>query len=236
MVARRWHWTSTHVFWHIGLRALLGIVLATCAYGFLFRKELAELGSASKWRPNGNCGSPCPLLISFCHIAFLAWTVGNSHNLTALLVGAAAFLLFVRLAARYQSKLRLRESVLVGIFLAGLVLHGGLQNWWIEPLLSGLGPLALFVMAAFLSSFNDNAAVTYLTTLVPSVAASGALQLAVVSGAIGGGGLTVIANAPNPAGQSLLQTYFPGGISPLKLFLAALLPTAAVSFFFLCGF
>jgi hypothetical protein len=75
-----------------------------------------------------------------------------------------------------------------------------------------------------LTAFNDNAAITYLATLVPNL--SDALKTAVVSGAIAGGGLTVIANAPNPAGQSLLQRYFPeGGIKPGGLFLAALFPT-----------
>ena len=41
-----------------------------------------------------------------------------------------------------------------------------------------------------------------------------------------GGGLTVIANAPNPAGQALLGRFFGGIVSPLYLLLAALIPTA----------
>ena len=40
-----------------------------------------------------------------------------------------------------------------------------------------------------------------------------------------GGGLTVIANAPNPAGQAILGKYFKEGISALQLFLWAALPT-----------
>jgi hypothetical protein len=54
-----------------------------------------------------------------------------------------------------------------------------------------------------------------------------------VSGAVTGGGLTVIANAPNPAGQSILQKYFPEGVSPLGLLLGALLPTALVAVSFM---
>jgi hypothetical protein len=80
--------------------------------------------------------------------------------------------------------------------------------------------------ATILTAFNDNAAITYLATLVPNF--SDQLKIAVVSGAIAGGGLTVIANAPNPAGQSLLQKYFPHGIAPLSLLLAALFPTAVM--------
>jgi hypothetical protein len=51
-------------------------------------------------------------------------------------------------------------------------------------------------------------------------------ELAVLAGAVAGGGLTVIANAPNPAGQSILVSRFGDeGISAVKLFLWAILPT-----------
>jgi hypothetical protein len=50
--------------------------------------------------------------------------------------------------------------------------------------------------------------------------------------------LTVIANAPNPAGIGILQdsiVFKDEGISPKGLFLGALMPTAvAVLFFWLC--
>ena len=62
---------------------------------------------------------------------------------------------------------------------------------------------------------------------------AGLVALFGVAGAICGGDLTVIANAPNPAGQSLLQKYFPGGgIAPGGLFLAALFPTLVMLFCF----
>jgi Na+/H+ antiporter NhaD/arsenite permease-like protein len=83
-----------------------------------------------------------------------------------------------------------------------------------------------------LTAFNDNAAITYLSSLVPEISANVALQHAVVFGAVTGGGLTVIANAPNPAGQSILQEYFPEKISPLKLFLSALSPTLILALSF----
>ena len=130
----------------------------------------------------------------------------------------------------YQDDLNMKSPMLVGFFLAGLVVHGGLQGWWIEPVLSRLGEFPLLIGATVLTAFNDNAAITYLATLVPDF--SDHLKDAVVSGAICGGGLTVIANAPNPAGQSILQKYFPGGIAPGGLFLAALFPTVVMLFFF----
>ncbi|MDR3316938.1 MAG: putative Na+/H+ antiporter [Puniceicoccales bacterium] len=227
MVAHRWHWTTPHVFLHLGLRALLGILIATGAYALLFRRELVQLSQKSFLGPaKDNAAAPVPPWISAVHLLSIGWMVIHLHSPVTVAISMAAFCLFVRLTARHQAPLRLRESFFVGAFLAGLVFHGGLQQWWIEPLLGGLGPLSLFSMGTFLSSFNDNAAVTYLTTLVPGFLANGQLQHAIVAGAIAGGGLTVIANAPNPAGQSLLRPHFPGGISPLRLFLAALLPTA----------
>ncbi len=56
--------------------------------------------------------------------------------------------------------------------------------------------------------------------------------MAIVEGAVTGGGLTVIANAPNPAGQALLNRYFEGAIAPLGLLAGALIPTiiAVVAF------
>jgi hypothetical protein len=63
------------------------------------------------------------------------------------------------------------------------------------------------------------------------------LKYARVAGAVSGGGLTVIANAPNPAGIGILQTskaFGADGISTFGLFLGALIPTLiAIVFFWL---
>jgi Na+/H+ antiporter NhaD/arsenite permease-like protein len=133
--------------------------------------------------------------------------------------------------ADYQSDLQLRSPILVGFFLAGLVVHGGLQQWWIQPVISRLNYLPLMFGALGLTAFNDNAAITYLSTLVPGLTEG--MKYAIMAGAITGGGLTVIANAPNPAGQSILKQYFPDGISPMGLLLGALPATAILLIFFL---
>ena len=120
--------------------------------------------------------------------------------------------------------MRLRSPLLVGFFLGSLVIHGGFQTWWIGPVLGGLTKWPLLLGSIFLTAFNDNAAITYLASLVPGFSPS--LQYAVVSGAVIGGGLTVIANAPNPAGQSILSPAFgKDGIAPGGLLLGALTPT-----------
>ena len=85
--------------------------------------------------------------------------------------------------------------------------------------------------ATVLTAFNDNAAITFLSTLVPGF--TDELKYAVVSGAVAGGGLTVIANAPNPAGQSILKSYFKNGVSALGLLKATVAPTIIVWLCFL---
>jgi len=145
--------------------------------------------------------------------------------------GFLFFLAFSQATAHHQGKLELKTPLLVGFFLAGLVTHGGLQGWWIEPVLKSLTQIPLFVGATLLTAINDNAAITYLATLVPSF--TDELKYAVVAGAVTGGGLTVIANAPNPAGQSILQRFFPGGVNPLGLLLGALIPTIVLALTFM---
>ena len=125
----------------------------------------------------------------------------------------------------------MKSPILVGFFLAGLITHGGLQGWWIAPVLGSLGDVPLMLTATILTAFNDNAAITYLATLVPNLGLSS--KYAVVAGAVTGGGLTVIANAPNPAGQSILGRYFEGGVYPGKLAMGALIPTIILGICFM---
>jgi len=172
-----------------------------------------------------------PVWITVVQLGFLAFTVGVAHHPPLFIGGFLFFLAFSQATAHHQGRMDLRSPLLVGFFLAGLVVHGGLQGWWIEPVLKSLGQLPLFIGATVLTAFNDNAAITYLATLVPGF--TDELKYAVVAGAVTGGGLTVIANAPNPAGQSILQRFFPDGVSPLGLMLGALLPTLVMSLAFL---
>jgi predicted cation transporter len=153
----------------------------------------------------------------------MAWTVFNAHYPALFLGGFLFFLGLARATAPYQSRIELKTPLLVGFFLAGLVIHGGLQGWWIGPVLRRLPETQLFLGATALTAVNDNALITYLATLVPNL--GNELKLAVVQGAVVGGGLTVIANAPNPAGQALLGRFFNGAISPLGLLGGAVVPT-----------
>jgi Putative Na+/H+ antiporter len=172
---------------------------------------------------------PVPAWVTVVHLLFMAWTIMNAHFPPLFVLGLLFFLGFAQVTAPYQNKINLQPAMLVGFFLAGLVIHGGLQGWWIEPVLGGLKKVPLMLSATILTSFNDNASITYLSTLVPGFTDS--LKYAVVAGAVTGGGLTVIANAPNPAGQSILKKHFDDAVSPIGLLKSALLPTAIL---FLC--
>ncbi len=234
MVAAPWNWDTGFMLVHFGWKAVIGIVVATSVYYAVFRRELAamEAARASTQRDTMDArDSAVPVWITGVHLAFLAFTVLTLHYPPLFIGGFLFFLAFSQATAHHQGKLELKTPLLVGFFLAGLVTHGGLQGWWIEPVLRSLTQIPLFVGATLLTAINDNAAITYLATLVPSF--TDELKYAVVAGAVTGGGLTVIANAPNPAGQSILQRFFPGGVRPLGLLLGALIPTMILALTFM---
>lgn len=166
---------------------------------------------------------PVPAWVTVVHVAFMAWTIINAHHPVMFIPGMLFFLGFAQVSSPFQNRIDLKPALLVGFFLGGLVIHGGVQAWWIAPVLGNLTDIPLMLVATVLTAFNDNAAITYLSTLVPGFTDN--LKYAVVAGAVAGGGLTVIANAPNPAGQSILKKYFENGVSPIGLLKAALGPT-----------
>ena len=237
MVARPWGWDTSFMLTHFGWRAAVAIALSTLVYYVVFRREFAALASraaAAGGAPMSGTPAagllPTPAWITVVYVLFMVWTVVNAHYPALFLAGFLFFLGFDRATAAYSTLSDFRTPLLVGFFLAGLVVHGMLQAWWIAPVLRRLGETPLFIGATILTGFNDNALITYLGTLVPDL--SDASKQALVGGAVTGGGLTVIANAPNPAGQALLSRFFDQAVNPLYLFAGALLPTlvAAAAF------
>ena len=235
MVAGPWGWNTPFMAGHFGWVALLGIVIANTAYYLCFRKDFLRLAPAVPALAAGEAPGvkeqPVPLWITAVHAGFIAWSVWNAHHPSLLIGGFLFFLAFHAVTVDCQGALQLRSPILVGFFLAGLVIHGGLQQWWLEPIMRRLTEVPLMFGAIGLTAFNDNAAITYLAALVPGL--SDGMKYAVVAGAVTGGGLTVIANAPNPAGQSLLNRFFPDGISPMGLLFGALPATVILALCFL---
>ena len=172
---------------------------------------------------------PVPWWVTSIYVLFMVWTVVTAHYPGLFLAGFLFFLGFDRATAAFSTLTDFRTPLLVGFFLAGLVVHGGLQAWWIGPVLSHLSETPLFIGATILTGFNDNALITYLGTLVPL---SDSLKHALVEGAVTGGGLTIIANAPNPAGQAVLGRFFDDAVHPLYLFAGAVTPTLVAAALF----
>lgn len=244
MVATGWGWGLEFMMSHFGWRAILGIILSNIVYLVIFRKDFIALTAQRDMlrQQEGETPEeePVPTWVMLVHLGFIAWTVVTLHHPPLFVGGFLGFLAFTIATDHHQYQIQLRGPLLVGFFLAALKIHGGLQGWWISPVLGSFSEIPLFIGSTVLTAFNDNAAITYLASQVPDFSPftlEGALktgeaalraetlEYAVVAGAVTGGGLTVIANAPNPAGQSILKRYFENGVSPLGLALGALIPT-----------
>jgi hypothetical protein len=229
MVADAWGWNSAHMLTQFGWKAACAVAVnATLATGLL----RAHLPTVPAGAQPGDDRPPVPWALSAVHLLLLAGVVLLAHHPVAFL---GLFLLFLGMAQayeRHQDPLLLREALLVAFFLAGLVLLGGQQAWWLKPVVAGLEPLALFFGSVALTAVTDNAALTYLGAQIPGLSAQA--QYLLVAGAVTGGGLTVIANAPNPAGAALLRPAFAdGGIGVVGLLLGALAPTMVALLAFL---
>lgn len=219
MVAEKWGWGLQEMFFNFGWKGALASLISTTIVVLRFRKELQKVQIDRKYNKRQT-----PFWVSLVHLLFLVGIIASAHH-TMLVIGLFLFFLgFVQVTSEHQEPIRLKEGLLVSFFLSGLVVIGGMQAWWLEPILKNLTAFPLYLGAIGLTAVTDNAALTYLGSLVPSLSDSS--RYALLAGAVVGGGLTVIANAPNPAGYSILQPAFgKDGISPLDLLFAALIPT-----------
>jgi hypothetical protein len=221
MVAAKWNWDIAFMLATFGWKAALAVVVNAAAAALLFRRELGSLGASTGTTANEQ---PVPWTVIFVHLAFLLGVVVFAHHPAAFMGLFLFFMGFATAYQRHQDRLILREALLVAFFLAGLVVLGGLQQWWLQPILMSMDSTAVFFGATALTAITDNAALTYLGSLVQGL--SDEFKVALVAGAVTGGGLTVIANAPNPAGVAILRHRFDDQtINPLGLLAAALPPT-----------
>jgi hypothetical protein len=219
MVAAKWEWTSAYIFATLGWKAAVAVLVNAALVTFFFRRELQTVAAPGAAQPR------VPAVFVMINLVLLAGVVVGNHDPEVFMGAFLVFLGLTEAYRRHHDRLLLREGLMVAFFLAGLVVLGGLQRWWLQPALSSLDESALFFGAVALTAVTDNAALTYLGSLVDGI--SGEYKYALVAGAVAGGGLTVIANAPNPAGFAILKDSFEDrAISALWLFVAALAPTA----------
>lgn len=231
MVAGTWQWDSAFMFATFGWKAVLAVLVNATAATFILRRYLNAAMSKGE---EASVEAPVPFSVVAVHLGLLAGVVLFAHHPVVFLALFLMFLGFTQAYERHQSPLIIKEALLVGFFLAGLVVLGGLQQWWLQPIVSNLTPVALFLGALGLTAITDNAALTYLGSLIAGISNESKYML--VAGAVAGGGLTVIANAPNPAGVALLKRGFADEtIGAGGLLLGAMGPTAiaAAAFLFL---
>lgn len=230
IVAHKFGWGLKDVFVQIGE----AVICATLVNAFLFcvffknkiKTQIKKLESENY---------PIPVWVTVAHLVFLVLIVMTAHHDKVFM---GLFLIFIGLTTvtkKFQDGLKFKEAFLVAFFLAGLIVFGSLQKWWLTPILQAMTDKTLYFVAAGLTAITDNAALTYLGSQVDGL--TEASKWAMVSGAITGGGLTILANAPNPAGFSILSEKFPQkSLNALKLLKAALVPTAVtIGFFLLLG-
>jgi hypothetical protein len=229
MVANTFGWDTAFMATHFGWRAasavlINGLILTIICRPFLLDGSIGVEETETR--------KPVSLVVMAVHVLFLVGVVLSSHHIQIFLALLVLFMGYAHAYRQHQSPLLLREGLMVGFFLAGLVVLGGLQHWWLQELLAGLSPFVLFVGATALTAVTDNAALTYLGSLVEGTGELWRYML--VAGAVTGGGLTVIANAPNPAGFSILKGCFSDGtIAPQRLLAAAAVPTLIAAIMFL---
>jgi len=231
MVAARFDWDTVYMLQHFGWRAALAVFINAILLTFIVRSALVDSPDSTP-ESTASKRPPVPPVVIAIHVLFLLGIVLAAHHPVLFLGMLMMFIGYAHAYSKHQNPLLIREGLMVGFFLAGLVILGGLQKWWLQDLLGNLPPAVLFWGAMVLTAITDNAALTYLGSLVEGT--SDLWRYMLVAGSVTGGGLTVIANAPNPAGFSILKGTFPdGAISPLRLLLSAAVPTLIAASMFL---
>ncbi|RYF39648.1 MAG: hypothetical protein EOO27_48885, partial [Comamonadaceae bacterium] len=166
MVATTWQWDSAFMLATFGWKAALAVLLNATVATYVLRLHLRPA-------PAGNDDLPpeaqVPVSVIAVHLALLTGVVLFAHHPVVFLGLFMMFLGFTQAYERHQSPLILKEALLVGFFLAGLVVLGGMQQWWLQPIVSGLTPIALFLGALGLTAITDNAALTYLGSLIVGI-------------------------------------------------------------------
>jgi Putative Na+/H+ antiporter len=234
MVATAWSWDTTHMATHFGWKAAVAVFVNASGLLLFMRVAGARLRGGDAPVPvpgasgSGTGSTPIPIGVTLIHLGFLVAVVLTAHH-PVIFIGLFLFFVgFTQAYERYQSPLMFRESLLVAFFLGGLVVLGGLQQWWLKPIVESMSDHVLYAGALGLTAVMDNAAITYLGSLISGLSEGAKYML--VAGAVAGGGLTVIANAPNPAGLAIVRKGFQDeSVGVPALLAAALLPTCVAS-------
>ncbi|MCE5318366.1 MAG: putative Na+/H+ antiporter [Parachlamydia sp.] len=228
VLSKAWNWDTPFMWQTFGWKGIAGIAASNLIYFGLFHRELRQLKSP---KVEEDRQREVPWWVTALHLAFLAWITLNSSLPTVVMGAFVLYLGVYQATASYQKFMDLREPLLIGFFLSSLILISGLQVWWIEPVVEGLHEHGLYLASLMLSAFTHNTSNTLLYSHLPHLTEQ--VKYLLVSAALVGGGMTIMANGPNLMACSLLNDYFDREISFARLFLASLVPAQVLSIFFL---
>lgn len=203
MVAATWNWDTAFMAANFGWKAALAVLINATAATYALRNHLPGHagGRTTDWP-----GTAMPVAVVQVHVAMLGAVIVAAHHPVVFLGIFLMFLGFTQAYGKYQNPLILKEALLVGFFLAGLVVLGCMQRWWLQPIVEGLEPLALFFGALGLTALTDNAALTYLGSLIEGISDSS--KYALVAGAVAGGGPDGDRQCAESCGRGLAQAGF----------------------------
>lgn len=229
MVARVWNWDTPYMFMNYGWKALLAVFINVALCVWINKKEFAPIEKAEPKTTTST--TPVPWWVTGVHLGFISLCVTAVHHPSFVIGLFILFLAFYYITNQFQSPIKVEESLLVGFFLGGLVILTANQGWWLQPILASVESLPLYLGALFLAPVTDNAAITALASQVETL--TEASKYLIVAAALVGGGMTIIANAPNPAGFALLREHCPGGhLKPLYLVICGGIPTVVAGSIF----
>lgn len=187
MVAAKWNWDTLFMLTQFGWRSAASCAVSTALVALAFREELAKVPVTA------DSSVSIPAWLTTTHVAFLGIIIAFAHHPEVFFGVFVLFLGVTTATVEYQEPLKLREGLLVGFFLSGLVTLGSFQAYWLKPLIQSLGGSALYFGATGLTAVTDNAALTYLGSLVDGI--SDDLKYALVAGAVTGADLL---SSPTP--------------------------------------
>src|SRR6056300_592232 len=148
MVAGTWNWDIIFMLENFGWRSAIAVLINAGLLTFLFRNEIKNINF------NPQVKSVVPSVLTIIHLLFLLGVVIFAHH-PAVFMSLFLFFLGITTAYKhYQSELILKEALLVAFFLAGLVVIGGVQQWWLQPILVSMSDNAVYFGATILTAFT----------------------------------------------------------------------------------
>lgn len=225
-------WGNEIVIKHFCWKAVLSMLISTTIYYFVFKKEFHSFPRSVVNK--AVVEDDIPYWVILVHIVLVGLLISTNTIPLFMMAILIFYLGFQRFTIFYQHSINISKTCCVGLFYAGLVIFGELQEWWVLELMHRMSDFGYMLTSYGLSIFLDNALVNYLVHNLP-VATDCYLYL-VITGCMSAGGLTIISNMPNIVGYLIIKPAFQvPSFSMWRLFISAAVPSvlALLVFWFL---